>query len=264
MGATALSAAALGSYGWALFVGTPFVVGVTTGWIANRSAPLSSGDTINLVLTSASLGCVALITLALEGVICLLLVSPLGAVVAILGGSAGRGLALWGHGGGGPLASVAVLPLLILVDVALPPAAAVDVRQSIEISAPPDAVWRALISDEAIAEPPGLVAWTGLAVPVRGRLLGQGVGATRLGQFSTGVAVERVTAWDEGRQLSFEVLSEPPIMVEMSPWKSVHAPHVSGYVTVRETTFRLQPLPSGRTRLTSTAGQTLRIDPVLY
>ena len=264
VGATALSAAALGSYGWGLFVGTPFVVGVTTGWIANRAAPLSSGDTIKLVLASASLGCVALITLALEGLICLVLVSPLGAAVAILGGYAGRGLALRGHGGGGPLASVAVLPLLILADVALPPAAIVDVRQSIEIAARPDTVWRALIDDEAIAEPPGLVAWTGLAVPVRGRLLGHGVGATRLGEFSTGVAVERVTAWEEGRRLSFAVLSEPPIMVEMSPWDTVHAPHVSGYVTVRETTFRLAPLPGARTRLTVTAGQTLRIDPVLY
>ena len=264
VGATALSAAALGSYGWGLFVGTPFVVGVTTGWIANRAAPLSSGDTIKLVLASASLGCVALITLALEGLICLVLVSPLGAAVAILGGYAGRGLALRGHGGGGPLASVAVLPLLILADVALPPAAIVDVRQSIEIAARPDAVWRALIDDEAIAEPPGLVAWTGLAVPVRGRLLGHGVGATRLGEFSTGVAVERVTAWEEGRRLGFAVLSEPPIMVEMSPWQTVHAPHVAGYVTVRETTFRLAPLPGGRTRLTVTAGQTLRIDPVLY
>ena len=264
VGATALSAAALGSYGWGLFVGTPFVVGVTTGWIANRAAPLSSGDTIKLVLASASLGCVALITLALEGLICLLLVSPLGALVAIVGGSAGRGLALRGHGSGGPLASVAVLPLLILVDVALPPTAAVDVRQSIEIGAPPDAVWHALTSDEPIAEPPGLVAWTGLAVPVRGRLLGHVVGATRLGEFSTGVAIEQVTLWEEDRRLSFEVLHEPPIMVEISPWRTVHAPHVAGYVTVRETTFRLAPLPGGRTRLTVTAGQTLRIDPVLY
>ena len=264
VGATALSAAALGSYGWALFVGTPFVVGVTTGWIANRATPLSPGNTMKLVLASASLGCVALITLALEGLICLLLVSPLAAVVAILGGAAGRGLALRGHGGSGPIASVAVLPLLILIDAALPPAAVVDVRQSIAIAAPPSEVWRALTSDEAIAEPPGLVAWTGLAVPIRGRLLGHGVGTTRLGEFSTGVAVERVTAWEEGRRLSFAVLSEPPIMVEMSPWETVHAPHVSGYVTVRETTFRLQPLPGGRTRLTATAGQTLRIDPVLY
>lgn len=264
VGATTLSAAALGSYGWGLFVGTPFVVGATTGWIGNRAAPQSFGDTIKLVLASASLGCVALITLALEGLICLLLVSPLGALVAIIGGSAGRGLALRGHGGGGPLASVAVLPLLILVDVALPPAAIVNVRQSIEIAAPHGAVWRALISDEAIAEPPGLVAWTGLAVPVRGRLLGHGMGATRLGEFSTGVAVERVTAWEEDRRLAFAVLSEPPIMVEMSPWETVHAPHVAGYVTVRETTFNLAPLPGGRTRLTVTAGQTLRIDPVLY
>ena len=157
-----------------------------------------------------------------------------------------------------------MLPLLILADMALPPAVTYGVARSVVVDAPADAVWRALISDEPIAEPPSLVGRAGLAVPIRGRLLGQGVGATRLGQFSTGVAVERVTAWEEGRRLSFEVLSEPPIMVEMSPWDTVHAPHVSGYVTVRETTFCLEPLSGGRTCLTATAGQTLRIDPVLY
>ena len=264
VGAVVLSAVALGSYGWALFVGTPFVVGVTTGWIANRAAPVSAARTTTLVLAAATLGCVALITLALEGLGCLLMASPLGAAAAAIGGAAGRSLALRGHGRGGPLASVSVLPLLILVDVALPPAVTYDVARSVMVDAPADQVWRALVSDEAIAEPPGLVGLTGLAVPVRGRLLGHGLGATRLGEFSTGVAVERVTAWEEGRRLSFAVLSEPPIMVEMSPWDTVHAPHVSGYVTVRETTFRLQPLPGGRTRLTATAGQTLRIDPVLY
>ncbi len=264
VGAVVLSAIALGSYGWALFVGTPFVVGVTTGWIANRAAPVSAARNTTLVLAAAALGCVALITLALEGLGCLLMASPLGAAAAAIGGAAGRSLALRGHGRGGPLASVSVLPLLILADAALPPAVTYDVARSVMVDAPADQVWRALISDEAIAEPPGLVGLTGLAVPIRGRLLGHGMGATRLGEFSTGVAVERVTAWEEGRRLRFAVLSEPPIMVEMSPWDTVHAPHVSGYVTVRETTFRLAPLPGGRTRLTVTAGQTLRIDPVLY
>jgi hypothetical protein len=99
---------------------------------------------------------------------------------------------------------------------------------------------------------------------LRGRLLGEGVGAERHGEFSTGGARERVTEWVPGRRLSFIVLSQPPAMEEMSPYGQVHAPHLSGYFETTTTSFELEALPGGRTRLTARAAHMLRMDPVLY
>jgi hypothetical protein len=99
---------------------------------------------------------------------------------------------------------------------------------------------------------------------VRGRLFGQGVGAIRLGEFSTGIAREWVTEWVPGRRLAFTVLAQLPAMKEMSPYRRVHSPHVQGYFETGTTRFILKPLPSGGTRLDIDAPHIMRIDPVLY
>jgi hypothetical protein len=111
---------------------------------------------------------------------------------------------------------------------------------------------------------PGLVFRLGLAYPIRSRIIGQGVGAVRIGIFSTGVARERITTWTPGRRLAFAVLSQPPAMTELSPYAEVHAPHVRGYFDTVSTSFDLQPLPGGGTRLVLEASHVLRLDPVLY
>lgn len=61
-----------------------------------------------------------------------------------------------------------------------------------------------------IRERPTLVGRLGLAFPQRGHLDGKGVGATRSGYFSTGVAREKVTEWQENRTLGCVVLKQPP------------------------------------------------------
>lgn len=146
----------------------------------------------------------------------------------------------------------------------MPSSVPINMEQTIDISAPQSAVWQAVVSADPIGARPALVADAGFSYPIRGRLLGAGVGAVRLGEFSTGVARERVTSWVPGRKLAFVVESQPPMMEEMSPYRRVHAPHLSGYFETSATAFDLEPLPGGRTRLTVRATHTLRIDPALY
>lgn len=262
--AVLISALTLGSYGWSLFVATPFLVGVTTGYLANRRLLLTGRSTAWLVLIAAALGTVALVALALEGLVCILLAAPLGAIVAVVGGAAGRAVARAAHGNSRPLASVAFLPALFMLEAAMPPEVPIASRQSIDVAAPRDAVWAALTDSGPIAGGPGLTGAAGLAYPVRGRLLGQGVGAVRLGEFSTGIARERVTEWVPGRRLAFTVLTQPPVMEEMSPYRRVHSPHVQGYFNTGTTRFTLTPLRSGGTRLVIDARHVLRIEPGLY
>lgn len=259
-----ISALTLGTYGWGLFVMTPLLVGTTTAYLANRQVPLEPGRTTPLVLLAAVLGSMSLIMLALEGLICILLASPLCALAALMGGQMGREAALARHRRNNPLLSVATLPLLFALEAAMPPVMPIDTVEQIVIAAPTESVWRALTSDKPIAASAGLVGHAGLAYPLQGRLLGAGPGAERLGVFSTGIAHERVTEWQPAHKLTFVVLSQPPAMEEMSPYRRVHAPHVAGYFDTAGTSFNLDALPGGKTRLTARAAHVLRIDPVLY
>lgn len=262
--AVLISAVTFGAYGWGLFVMTPFLVGTTTGFLANRRRSLSFGQTSMLVMGATIIGALALILLALEGLVCILLAAPLGAIVAIAGGGLGRAAARVGRKKDQPLMSLAILPALFALEAAMPPFAPIATFEAIEIAAPPSAVWHALTDSSPIADGPGVVGLSGLAYPVRGRLLSAGVGAVRLGEFSTGVARERVTQWQPERRLSFTVVDQPPAMEEMSPYRKVHAPHVRGYFDTAETRFDLEPLANGGTRLTARATHILKMDPVVY
>lgn len=262
--AVLISAVTFGSYGWGLFVMTPFLVGLVTGYLANRDVALPRGQTSLLVLAAAGLGTLALIMCALEGFICVLLASPLGALVAAVGGALGRAVAGIGHRRGKPLLCLALLPAVFALEAAVPPALPLQLRESIDIDAPPAVVWQAVTSDDPIGPPPWPVAKAGFAYPIRGHLLGTGVGAERVGLFSTGIARERVTEWLPGRLLSLTLLSQPPMMEEMSPYRRVHAPHVSGYFLTTSTSFQLDRLAGHRTRLTIEDAHVLRLDPALY
>jgi hypothetical protein len=266
--AVLISAVTFGAYGWGLFVLTPFLVGFTTAYIVNRRVPISVASTLTNVLAAGALGGLALLMVALEGFVCIVLVAPLGLAFAALGGLFGRAVAQVGHriggSGGQPLMSVAILPALFALEGSMPPAIIIQTSQQVDIAASPEQVWQVITADEPNNLPPGLTGIAGLAYPVRARLLGSGVGATRLGIFSTGIAKERVTEWVPNQRLAFAVMSQPPAMEEMSPYRKVHAPHVSGYFVTGDTSFSLTSLSNGKTRLKIEAAHMLRIDPVLY
>ncbi|KTE37549.1 MULTISPECIES: SRPBCC family protein [unclassified Sphingopyxis] len=262
--AVAVSALTMGAYGWGLFVATPFLVGLITGFLANRGPVRSVGDTVGAVAAAGALGTLALLMLALEGLMCVILILPLAAGLAIVGGLVGRAAAKRLVDPRQPFYSVALLPLIFLLDAAMPPELPIATRAAITIDAPPEAVWASLTADRPVREKPGLVGLAGLAYPVAARIAGEGVGAHRHGSFSTGTADERVTVWLPGRALAFRVVRQPPAMEEMSPYRKLQTPHLVGYFDTGETRFDLDPLPGGRTRLTVRAGHVLRIDPVLY
>src|SRR5204863_653178 len=104
----------------------------------------------------------------------------------------------------------------------------------------------------------------GVAYPLRGELRGEGVGAERLGEFSTGTAIERVTEWILDQKLAFVVVRDIPGMRELSPYEHVHAPHVVGYFLTTSTSFELEPLPDGGTAIVEHTSHVLKLDPVFY
>jgi hypothetical protein len=264
--AVALGALVFRSYGYGLFVVSPFVIGAATGWLANRRGDVGGRVTAQLVAVATTLGGAALLAAAFEGAICLVMASPLGLLVALAGGALGRAAAVRTPGSSAnALVGVALLPAVFASEQLAPGGVTFATEEAIEVAAPPGAVWAALVDMGEITAEPALPFRLGIAYPLRGEIVGAGVGATRLGVFSTGVARERITAWEPGRLLAFAVLSEPPAMRELSPYAHVHAPHLAGYFRTLATAFALEPLEGDRrTRIRERTDHALDLDPLVY
>ena len=263
--AVATAALVFGTYGFGMFVASPFTIGATTGYCANRRTDLGAARTAHLVAAAIVLGGIALVIAALEGLICILMAAPLAIITAFIGGMLGRAMALYSRASVQQgLSGVALLPLIFAVESSLPTVVAFDTVSRIHIDASPPAVWKVLINTDLSEAPVALPFRLGLAYPVRGEVIGEGIGSIRLGEFSTGVVVERVTEWIANRKLAFILLNEVPSMRELSPYAEVHAPHVVGYFRTTNTSFELLDLAEGGSEVIERTSHQLRLEPVLY
>ncbi len=263
----AVAGAALGDYGWSLFVATPFAMGAVSSAAFNRPAVQGLGATLAVAALSLLVAGAALIAFALEGALCLLMVAPLAAVTSMLGAVIVRALVLRRRPPSLSALSALILctPLSALAARASPePVGAREVMTAIEIDAPPDRVWPHVIGFSELPPPSPLVFRLGIAYPVRARIDGEGVGAVRHCEFSTGAFVEPIAVWDPPRQLAFDVAAQPPPMTEQSPYRELHPPHLDGYFRSLRGEFRLEALPGGRTRLEGRTWYALDFAPVAY
>ena len=263
-----LSTMVLRNYGWGLFVGMPFCMGMAVVVLFGLDRPQGLGACLLVCFLATTLAGMGMVVFALEGAICLLMAAPIGYALALLGGLVGYAIQRrpW---------SVEHNPLvLLLLVVALPALTAAEsvnqeqpdllsVSSAVEIDAPPDVVWRNVISFPKLPEPDDWVFHTGVAYPVRAEITGRGPGAVRHCVFSTGAFVEPVDVWDEPRRLAFQVAEQPEPMREWSPY-AIHPPHLHGYLVSRRGEFRLVPLAGGRTRLEGTTWYTNRMWPEFY
>ena len=160
--------------------------------------------------------------------------------------------------------SVVVLPLFFAVDFVAPPNFTFESIESIEVAATDRDVWDAIVHMGPIPAAPAAPFRWGLAYPMSGNIHGSGVGAIREGVFSTGVAYERVTKWDPPKQLSFIVLSDPPTMRELSLYREVNAPHVSGYFRTLDARFTITALENGHALLSLATRHELDLNPAFY
>jgi hypothetical protein len=263
--AVAVGALIFRTYGYGIFVVSPFIIGVTTGYLANARRDLGGSRTAGLVAGAAALGGIALVVATLEGVVCIVMAAPLGLGAAVIGGLFGRALALQARRPPRQtLSALALLPAVFVLESILPPVTSFETHESIRVDAPPAAVFRSIVDMETIDEPPALPFRLGVAYPLGGEILGHGVGAVRFGRFSTGTARERVTEWIPDRKLAFVVLDDVPAMRELSPYRHVHAPHVLGYFRTTLTSFEVLPRGNGGSEIIERTVHELRLDPVFY
>jgi hypothetical protein len=261
---TGISVYAFGSYGASLFFGTPFVMGALSAYLYNRQQPRSLLATVAVGSTAILMTGLALLLYAIEGIICIAMALPPALGVAWLGSLVGRTLTLrTPHSGSTVLVALLVLPLLAWTERGLP-VVLHEVKTEIEIDAAPERVFPHVVGFSEL--PPASSWWfqRGVAHPRRARIEGQGVGAVRYCEFSTGPFVEPITAWEAPYRLAFDVTSQPPPLEEWSPFGPIHAPHLDGYLRSRRGEFRLVPLEGGRTRLEGSTWYELNMRPQAY
>jgi hypothetical protein len=259
-----LSVYGLGAYGTVLFFVTPFTMGAVSGTIYNADHPRSVGATLGLALLGTVLTGFVVLLFAIEGVLCLAMAFPIAAALAMVGALLAWAISSSARATRSPASMLALLPALAFGEARLAEPTLRHVTTSIEIAAPPAKVWPNVVGFSELPAPPSLVHRLGIAYPMRARIDGSGVGAVRRCEFSTGAFVEPITVWDEPRRLAFDVTSQPPSMTEWSPYQSVKAPHLEGYMVSKAGEFRLEELPGGRTRLVGTTHYTMAIYPELY
>jgi hypothetical protein len=271
--ATLFSVRALEGYGWGLFVGLPFFLGLVSVLIHGFHRPRTMASCVAVSLLSVALVAAALIAFAVEGVICVVMTAPLAAVLALAGGLVGfvlqrrdidpeRDVTL--NLRVCALAAVA-LPGLMLAEHALRHDAPLyEVKTAVTVDAPPGVVWRNLVEFAELPPPDERLFRAGIAYPIRAEIVGRGAGAVRYCVFSTGAFVEPIEVWDEPRQLRFTVTAQPPSMTELSPYRNLRPPHLENYLSSRRGQFLLTPLPDGRTQLEGTTWYENRFWPGAY
>lgn len=265
VGMTGISIYSMQLYGAALFFATPFVMGVTTSFAYNFRVLRSPMSSVGLAILSVAITGSVILLFAIEGILCLAMAFPIAAVLATFGAAVGWALAR--QSSARPthaMMSVLLLPALAGAEHETAKPELREVATTLEIDAPPERVWPHVIGFTDLPPPSQAYFKLGIAYPKRARIFGEGVGAVRHCEFSTGPFVEPITAWEPPRRLAFDVASQPPSMSELSPYASVKAAHLEGYMVSKRGEFRLVPLPNGRTRLEGSTWYTLSIFPEAY
>jgi uncharacterized membrane protein YhaH (DUF805 family) len=266
LGVASFGVMVLRNYGLSVFLGTPFMIGAVAGFVSrclNAEQPLRSS--VSAGVTAAVLLGAGLIAVAVEGLVCLVMAAPIALPIVALG-------AVIGHRLAGPAAprtaglglTLLLLPIGSAIDSSIAAAPERVVLSTLEIEAPPERVWRHVVAFDEIREEPGWYFKLGLAYPVRARIVGEGPGAVRFCEFTTGAFREPITAWEAPTRLAFDVADQPPPLNELSPYARVLAPHQQNYFRTTRGEFRLVPLPGGRTRLEGRTWYSLRIYPTAY
>jgi hypothetical protein len=264
---TCFSTHVLQNYGWGLFVGQPFAMGLVSVLIFSWQVKRSFTSCLGVAALTAVFVGLCLFVIALEGAICLIMAAPIGVGLAVLGGMVGYMITDTRHS----IRPAQVLLILLAVPLTMgmestsdetPPLLAVT--SSVVIDARPEQVWPNVISFSSIPESPDWILRTGVAYPNRARIDGSGVGAIRHCIFTTGEFVEPIRVWDENRLLQFSVAAQPEPMEELSPYPHLKTPHLHGYLESHQGELRLTELPGGKTLLQGTTWYTDKIWPSAY
>lgn len=251
----------LRDYGWGLFVGVPFVLGMTSAYLFGKNEPKSFMSSVGIALIATWLLGMGIFCLAWEGFICLLMASPIALFLAFMGSILGHAMQKRGVSNSEQkmllIALLFFMPAVMGCEYAAHCAAPLTcVTSTIQIDAEPSKVWRNVIGFPKLTSPNDWFFKLGIAYPIGAVVFGKGKGAVRHCQFSTGSFIEPIYVWDEPHLLKFSVASQPPSMHEFSWLNEIHPAHLQGYLEIQGGEFKLTPIKSNGQIQTCLTGST--------
>ncbi|TWT75232.1 DUF805 domain-containing protein [Allorhodopirellula solitaria] len=261
-------------YGFVLFFTTPIIAGAISGAVYNRHCAFGLGGLFGLIALMNIASFALMLGVGLDGAICLLMAFPLLWPLSFFGGLAGRAISVarlrYRDERRGMIGTMLLLPLAILLEPFDDHRVLHRVDTTVVINAPADRVWEQVIAFPEITERPAWFFRLGIAAPIRARIDGEGVGACRYCEFTTGPFVEPITVWlppspsSKAGRLAFDVAEQPQPMREWTPFSGLHPPHLEDGFVSRRGQFLLEPMPGNRTRLTGTTWYDIDVRPRLY
>nr|WP_294861272.1 hypothetical protein [uncultured Fluviicola sp.] len=261
---TTIGVYALGEYGLSMFVITPIFMGICPVVIYGSKKNMTYGAAFNLAALTLLFFLLVLLCFALEGIICIAMALPFLLLGVWIGSFFGCIIINKRPKGGAPtvIALFFIIPIFGFVEKDIAPSVT-SVTTFIDIDASPEVVWENVVEFPQLKEPTEFLFKTGIAYPINAKINGNGVGAIRYCNFTTGSFVEPITVWNEPKLLAFDVLEQPAPMKEVSFW-DIDAPHLHDYFVSKKGQFKLIALPNGKTRLEGTTWYYHRIKPEFY
>jgi hypothetical protein len=255
-------------YAFGLFIWLPTVMGATSTILVAYNNQASKTLLRNISFATLGIFCLGLLTFAWEGVICLIMAAPIGMLFTYIGHRIGYFIIK------GKMRNNAITVMIILV-LSVPAFMAFEnlngsterlrsVTTSIEINAKPAIVWKNVIEFPPLGQPTEFIFKSGIAYPINAQISGQGVGAIRHCNFSTGSFIEPITVWDEGKLLKFNVDSQPDPLIELGFYNNIHPNHLHGYWVSKGGQFKLTQLSNGHILLEGTTWYVNKIEPGFY
>jgi len=247
----------LNGYGSSLFIATPLVCGIIAVWIYNRRGDRNLGESLLVSLFGALLSLLGFLALGLEGLICMIMASVIVIPMFLLGGLVGFGISKYiknnKNSGLSILFLTLTIPLLMGFESSIDNGPKVRATSTtVVIDAPIEDVWREVIKFSTIPGPEEFLFRMGIAYPISARIEGEGVGAIRYCNFSTGAFIEPITHWEENRKLAFDVAEQPEPMTEVSPYSGIHPPHLDWAIQSVKGQFLLTQREDGKVELEGT------------
>lgn len=253
-------------YAFGLFIWLPFVLGATSTLLYGHNNTAVRSKLFNVSLLTLLVFCLGLLVFAWEGLICLMMALPIGLFFTWFGHWVSYKIIKSKIGN-----TTTTIVLLFLSGPSL--MAFENTKQSkedirfvttnIEINASPEDVWKNVVAFPQLKDPTEFIFKTGIAYPINATIKGQGVGAVRHCNFSTGSFVEPISVWDEPRLLKFSVDEQPEPMKELS-FYNIHPNHLHGYWVSKQGQFKLTRLANGHTLLEGTTWYVNKIKPGFY
>lgn len=254
-------------YGFGLFIWLPLVLGATSTLILSYKNSVSRKQLRNNAYLTLLIFCLGLLAFAWEGIICLIMAAPIGFVFTYFGFLIGFYFSKSDLNGQTPTAIILLVlsspSLMAFEDTFKEIDDLRSVVTTIDINATPEKVWKNVVSFPQLKEPTEFIFKTGIAYPINATINGQGVGAVRYCNFSTGSFVEPITVWNEPKLLQFSVDEQPEPMEEIS-FYDIHPNHLHGYWVSKQGQFKLTALPNGHTLLEGTTWYVNKIKPAFY